>query len=529
MRPSREKTAAIAAAGTAVAAAAGIGIKQLRSSDGSSFDSDAYRLLESEPVGPGIKRVLATQVDDAIAQLRGEAGTEPEEAIHEARKDVKKIRSALRLVRHEIGDEVWRRENDHYRDVARKLSSFRDAEILVEALDGLRERSGPTATERSDGIRKELDEENRSAHDDGSVERAMAGAAAELATGRARVDALPLDGDGWELIAPGLHRSYRRGRKRLRAVEEEASVTNLHELRKRVKDLPYQLRLIRDVDRAMLEPLADHAHGLSDHLGDDHDLALLREEAQRRRNAFARPADQRHLLQEIDQRRGELQFAAISLAERIYAEQAEALHEAAREALGRLARAQAGRGVGCHSPEGYLVSNSADSGKETAMKVFVAGATGAIGKQLVPMLVEGGTRGHRDDSDCRQGGRDPLDGRQASGRRRAGSRGGRAGRGAGRARCGDPRAHRYRRLRARTQHRQDVRQDQPAAHRGDRSPAGRGQGGRGAAGSSPRATQAGPTSGSAGRSRARMTRSTTTPPKPVSRVPALRSGISRTP
>ena len=320
MRPSREKAAAIAAAGTAVAAAAGIGIKQLRSSDGRSFESDAYRLLESEPVGPGIKRVLASQVDDAIARLRGEAGTEPEEAIHEARKDVKKIRSALRLVRHEIGDEVWRRENDHYRDVARKLSSFRDAEILVEALDGLRERSAPTAIERSDGIRKELDEENRSAHDDGSVERAMAAAAAELATGRARVDALPLDGDGWELIAPGLHRSYRRGRKRLRAVEEEASVTNLHELRKRVKDLWYQLRLIRDVDRAMLEPLADHTHGLSDHLGDDHDLALLREEVQRRRNAFARPVDQRHLLQEIDQRRGELQFAAISLAERIYAD-----------------------------------------------------------------------------------------------------------------------------------------------------------------------------------------------------------------
>ena len=70
----------------------------------------------------------------------------------------------------------------------------------------------------------------------------------------------------------------------------------------------------------MIGALADHAHDLSDHLGDDHDLALLREEAQRRRDSFASPADQRHLLQEIDQRRGELQFAAISLGERIYAE-----------------------------------------------------------------------------------------------------------------------------------------------------------------------------------------------------------------
>ncbi len=148
----------------------------------------------------------------------------------------------------------------------------------------------------------------------------MASVATELIACRSSLDELALDGDGWGLIAPGLHRTYRRGRKRLRSVEEEASVTNLHELRKRVKDLTYQLRLIREADRPMIGALADHAHDLSDHLGDDHDLALLREQAQRRRDAFARPADQRHLLQEIDQRRGELQFAAISLGERIYTE-----------------------------------------------------------------------------------------------------------------------------------------------------------------------------------------------------------------
>lgn len=320
MAGSREKSAALAAAGTAAAAAAGLGIKRLRDGHGKTFDSDAYRLLAGEPVGAGVRRILAAQVDDAISQLRGEAGTEPAEAIHEARKGVKKIRSALRLVRDEIGDDVWRRENEHYRDVARKLSSFRDAEILVQALDGLGERFGPTARERVEGLREQLEEENTSSHDDGSVERAMAGAAAELAAGRSRIDVLPLEGDGWELIAPGFHRSYRRGRKRLRAVEEEASVTNLHELRKRVKDLWYQLRLIQDADKQMLGNLADQAHDLSDHLGDDHDLALLREEAQRRREAFASPSHQRHLLEEIDRRRGELQFAAISLGERIYAE-----------------------------------------------------------------------------------------------------------------------------------------------------------------------------------------------------------------
>jgi CHAD domain-containing protein len=320
MASNREKTAALAAAGAATAAAAGVGIKKLRDPDGEAADSTAYRLLEGEPVGPGIRRVLHAQVEDAVEQLHGEAGNEPADAIHEARKDMKKIRSALRLVRDAIGDDAWRRENDHYRDVARKLSAHRDAEILVESLDGLWERFGPGAQERTGALREQLEAENRASHNDGTLERTMAGAAAELIACRSSLDDLKLDGDGWELIAPGLHRSYRRGRKRLRSVEEEASVTNLHELRKRVKDLWYQLRLIREADKPMIGALADHAHDLSDHLGDDHDLALLREEAQRRRDAFASPADQRHLLQAIDQRRGELQFAAISLGERIYAD-----------------------------------------------------------------------------------------------------------------------------------------------------------------------------------------------------------------
>jgi CHAD domain-containing protein len=319
MSPSREKTAGLAVAGTAVAAAAGAGLKRLRSSDGTPFDSDSYRLLTGEPVAAGIKRVITARVDDAIAQLRGEAGTEAPEGVHEARKDIKKIRSALRLVRDALGDEVWRLENEHYRDCARKLSDFRDAEILVEALDALADRFGVPTRERVGRMRTELEQENRAAQADRAMERAMGSAAAELEQGRSRIDSLPLKGDGWELIGPGLRRSYRRGRKRLRAVEELASVTNLHELRKRVKDLWYQLRLIRDADRELLEPLADHAHDLSDHLGDDHDLALLREQVQRRA-AFTDAHDQRHLLEQVDQHRGELQFAAVSLGRRVYDE-----------------------------------------------------------------------------------------------------------------------------------------------------------------------------------------------------------------
>ena len=150
-------------------------------------------------------------------------------------------------------------------------------------------------------------------------------------------------GDGWELIGPGLHRTYRRGRKRLRAVEEEASVTNLHELRKRVKDLWYQLRLIRDADKHMLGPWRTmrttspitsatittsrcSARPSSDAAPPSPSPGPQASPARADRPAPRRAPVRRDLARRAHLRR-----------------EAEALHQAAREALGGLARARAGR------------------------------------------------------------------------------------------------------------------------------------------------------------------------------------------
>ena len=303
-------------------AAAGAGVRRLISGrrDGAFSDSSAYRLRGREPVSTGIKRIVLARVDNALAELRGETESTPAEAIHEARKDMKKIRSAIRLVRDALGDDLYRRENHHYRDVGRELSGLRDAEVLVETLEALAERFGPAQDERYAGLRARFQQELQARREDGSQEREMASAAAALTVGRGRVETWPLEGDGWELIAPGIHRSYRRGRKRLREAEQEVSDQTLHEWRKRAKDLWYQLRLIRNADAELIGTLAAQTHDLSDHLGDDHDLVLLRGQAQRRREDFGEAGDQRLLLELIDQRRGELQFAASSLGERIYSE-----------------------------------------------------------------------------------------------------------------------------------------------------------------------------------------------------------------
>ena len=57
--------------------------------------------------------------------------------MHEARKDMKKLRALLRLARGELGEEIFGRENACFRDAARELAGTRDADVMLETLDAL--------------------------------------------------------------------------------------------------------------------------------------------------------------------------------------------------------------------------------------------------------------------------------------------------------------------------------------------------------------------------------------------------------
>ena len=93
----------------------------------------------------------------------------------------------------------------------------------------------------------------------------------------AMVDGLkpaPVEDDA-ALLCESLRRAYRRGRRALRAAKAEASDEALHALRKRVKDLHYQLLLVRRAAPERCKRLLRQLDRLGDDLGLDHDLAVL--------------------------------------------------------------------------------------------------------------------------------------------------------------------------------------------------------------------------------------------------------------
>jgi CHAD domain-containing protein len=123
--------------------------------------------------------------------------------------------------------------------------------------------------------------------------------------------------DGSDQLSQGFERIYRRGRKALRAARKDPSVENLHELRKRSKDLWYAAQLLRDCHPARTRELADRAHVLSDLLGLDHDLAILRERALSEPDRLT-PAERELLEDLIERRRKRLRRKALDQASRLY-------------------------------------------------------------------------------------------------------------------------------------------------------------------------------------------------------------------
>jgi CHAD domain len=98
----------------------------------------AYRLRPGKRPAKEAVRIAQGRIDDAIERLR-DHGREPAEAVHEARKDLKKLRSLLRLARPVLGGELYRRENARFRNLGRSLSATRDAEVNLQTLAALRD------------------------------------------------------------------------------------------------------------------------------------------------------------------------------------------------------------------------------------------------------------------------------------------------------------------------------------------------------------------------------------------------------
>jgi CHAD domain-containing protein len=308
----------------------------------------AFELKSTESVSEGIARNVRREIEKALGQLgaRSTPRQRPARetlAVHEVRKCFKRVRAALRLVRGELGDETYREENYSFRDAGRPLTEVRDAQMLVETLDKLREELGdalgPGAIEKvraallahqEDVTRRVLREDKAFAF----VEKSTRLALARLADWR-------IDHDGWAALEDGLGHVYGKGRHAFALAVRDPSVEKLHEWRKQAKYLWHELQLLEPAWSPHDEDLGRRAHELSRLLGDDHDLAVLRETLAADPLAYGGHVFLKGLFAHIDRRRQELERQAFELGRQLYGAAAKAFTSRVESYWNAWARRQA--------------------------------------------------------------------------------------------------------------------------------------------------------------------------------------------
>jgi len=268
-----------------------------------------YRLEPGESVREGLRRIAREELARAGAGLLEATARGRDDAIHEARKSIKKVRAILRLMRGELGH-TFGVENRRLREVGRRLSVYRDGAVMIETLDRL---AGFRPDERNAAelasIRRGLVANQRRQRLGNGMTNAIHRAAAELLAAAARVDGWRLVMDGPVALAPGMETAYRRGRARLADARRHARPECCHEWRKRVKDHWYHLRLLESRWNPAMRGRERSLKELETWLGEHHNLAVLAErlEADRCREP-------------IGEMQRELRAKALELGERLYCE-----------------------------------------------------------------------------------------------------------------------------------------------------------------------------------------------------------------
>jgi len=256
-------------------------------------------LIRRRPLKGALKTLRRRLASAAGALKRGEPTAE---RVHKVRRDIKKARAALRLLKVSLPEGSFKRVNQLARDAARLLGPARDAEAIQNSW-----RSLKLAPLKADVAEADVSRDSTAFKKAARLLRQAQKCASKFRAGPA----------GWGPLGKALNASYRTGLRAWRQVQEEPSVANYHQWRKRVKDQRYQLELL-DPDRDPgLASQSKTLKQLSDRLGQDHDLSVLRDQLSQEPARFGVGAET--ALAPITARQRALRFASQKLAGQLYA------------------------------------------------------------------------------------------------------------------------------------------------------------------------------------------------------------------
>jgi CHAD domain-containing protein len=273
-----------------------------------------------QPAGRELQRLALGQIDAAQALLSPR--TPPlHDAIHEARRAMRRARAILQMLRPALGEHHEPLAKP-LRDAGVALSSLRDAQAVIEAVEQLAKRQPPLFPEhaRVALLRRLRRRRNAACRQQSEV---LDRVAVLLAAASGALASWPGDASDADVLK-GLRRGYARAARALRRARRDPAVY-LHRWRQRVREHRLQLELLHRAWPEVIGAQVGEARRLARLLGAERDLQLLAAVFARLRAPLAARPGNATLAARIASERMALQAQAWALGARVFAERPGAL------------------------------------------------------------------------------------------------------------------------------------------------------------------------------------------------------------
>jgi CHAD domain-containing protein len=223
-----------------------------------------------------IKPALSGYISDS-QRLMKRSPLPDEDAVHDIRVLMKKSRSTIRLLKSQLDDESFNRENLAYREIGRLLCGWRESSVHRKTLKILKKENPGLFTQLEDNehIRKLLTKNDPPANVPAELSASIEQIDNLLNKAAFRVRFQSLGNLNPQLLLKELEQTYTVVSDIYLKCRNNPKPDWLHEFRKRGKDFLYQLYFFRPLNPSLIKDLEKRLDTLTQNMGKYNDLTQI--------------------------------------------------------------------------------------------------------------------------------------------------------------------------------------------------------------------------------------------------------------
>jgi len=229
----------------------------------------------NKPLKQEFIRLINDQIQYAIDVLKNDKNN-IEKSIHEARKSIKKIRALLKCIRFAIKLSDYRRENRFLRDIKNLISNIRQNTVLIETLEYCNKQNKKEIPENTvNRLNKKLISNKNKAVNEYQKTNKLEQTIELYQIAQIRLNNIDFIKTDSKSMIEGIGKIYKKGRQLVNICNKKKDSVMLHELRKAIKYLWYQLSIFKNFWPELINIYTKNFEKISDLLGVEHDLYEL--------------------------------------------------------------------------------------------------------------------------------------------------------------------------------------------------------------------------------------------------------------